>query len=64
MVTLSYLKYVTPSGIMPSWVLLLEYGMLFVLLAGGYIFGRTAYQNRETPKSLRQKQRYFLETYT
>ncbi|MDH3886740.1 MAG: hypothetical protein OET63_21155, partial [Desulfobacterales bacterium] len=64
MVTLSYLKYVTPSGIMPSWVLLLEYGLLFVLLAGGYIFRRTAYQNRETPKSLRQKQRYFLETHS
>jgi hypothetical protein len=63
MVTLSYLKYVTPSGIMPTSVLLLEYGLLFVLLAGGYIFRRTAYQNRETPKSLRQKQRYFLERH-
>jgi alpha-1,6-mannosyltransferase len=63
MVTLSYLKYVTPSGIMPTSVLLLEYGLLFVLLAGGYIFRRTVYQNRETPKSLRQKQRYFLERH-
>jgi hypothetical protein len=64
MVTLSYLKYVTPSGIMPTWVLLLEYGLLFVLLAGGSIPRWTAYQNRETTQSLRQKQRYFLETHT
>jgi hypothetical protein len=64
MVTLSYLKYVAPSGIMPTWVLLLEYGLLLVLLTGGYIFRRTAYQDRETPISLRQNQRYFLETQT
>jgi hypothetical protein len=64
MVTLSYLKYVTPSGIMPIWVLLLEYGLLLVLLAGGFIFRRAVYQDRETPILLRQKQRYFLETHT
>jgi alpha-1,6-mannosyltransferase len=64
MVSLSYIKYVTPSGIMPTWVLLLEYGLLFVLLAGGYIFRRTVYQDRETPKSLRHNQRYFLEPHT
>jgi hypothetical protein len=64
MVTLSYLKYGTPSGFMPTWVLLLEYGLLFVLLAGGSIPRWTADQNRETTKSLRQKQPYFLETHT
>jgi hypothetical protein len=64
MVTLSYLKYVTPSGIMPTTVLLLEYGLLFVLLAGGFIFRWIAYQNRGAPLSLRQKQRYFLETHS
>ena len=63
MVTLSYLKYVMPSGIMPPSVLLLEYGLLFLLLAGGYIFRWTVYQNRGATGSLRQKQRYFLETY-
>jgi hypothetical protein len=62
LVTLSYLKYVTPSGIMPASVLMLEYGLLFVLLAGGYIFRWTAYQNRGSTISLRQKQQYFLET--
>jgi hypothetical protein len=64
MVTLSYLKYVTPSGIMPTWVLLLEYGLLFVLLTGGYIFRWSDYQNRGTPLSPGQKQRYLLETHT
>jgi len=37
-VTLSYLKYVSPQGIMPSWILLAEYLPLFALLAAEYIF--------------------------
>jgi hypothetical protein len=37
-VTLSYFKYLTPSGNMPIWVLVLEYGLLFTLLAFGFIF--------------------------
>jgi hypothetical protein len=40
LVTLSYLKYVSPTGIMPAWILMLEYGLLFVLLAGGAVIGR------------------------
>ena len=36
-VTLSYLKYVSPQGIMPTWVLQVEYLPLFALLAVGYI---------------------------
>jgi hypothetical protein len=36
-VTLSYLKYISPQGIMPTWILLTEYLPLFVLLAAGYI---------------------------
>jgi len=36
-VTLSYLKYVSPQGIMPTWILLVEYLPLFALLAAGYI---------------------------
>ena len=39
-VTLSYLKYVSPQGIMPTWVLQAEYLPLFALLAAGYIFRR------------------------
>ena len=37
-VSLSYLKYVSPRGIMPGWVLLVEYLPLFALLVAGYIF--------------------------
>jgi hypothetical protein len=37
-VTLSYLKYTSPQGIMPTWVLLVEYLPLFALLAAGFIF--------------------------
>ncbi len=44
-VALSYIKYATPMGIMPVWVLLLEYLPLFALLAIGYIFKRYAPQN-------------------
>ncbi|MCK4985160.1 MAG: DUF2029 domain-containing protein [Desulfobacterales bacterium] len=44
-VALSYIKYATPMGIMPVWVLLLEYLPLFTLLAIGYIFKRYAPQN-------------------
>ena len=44
-VALSYIKYVSPMGIMPNWVLLFEYLPLFALLAIGYIFKRYAPQN-------------------
>jgi hypothetical protein len=43
-VTLSYLKYVTPQGIIPTWVLLAEYLPLFVLLAAGFIFRKMTVQ--------------------
>lgn len=39
-VTLSYLKYTSPQGIMPTWILLAEYLPLFALLTAGYIFRR------------------------
>ncbi len=44
-VALSYIKYATPMGIMPAWVLILEYLPLFALLAIGYIFKRYAPDN-------------------
>ena len=37
-VTLSYLKYTSPHGIMPTWILLIEYLPLFSLLAAGGIY--------------------------
>ena len=36
-VTLSYLKYTSPQGIMPTWILLIEYLPLCALLAAGWI---------------------------
>jgi hypothetical protein len=39
-VSLSYLKYVTPQGIMPTWVLLCEYLPLMTLLLGDYVYRR------------------------
>lgn len=36
-VSLSYLKYLSPQGIMPTWILLAEYLPLFAFLAAGYI---------------------------
>ena len=44
-VTLSYLKYVSPQGAMPTGILLIEYVPLFALLAAGHILGR--YGRRE-----------------
>ena len=39
-VTLSYLKYVSTQGIMPTWILLAEYLPLSALLAAGFIYTR------------------------
>jgi alpha-1,6-mannosyltransferase len=41
-VTLSYLKYVSPRGIMPTWIPLAEYLPLFALPAVGFIFKKAA----------------------
>jgi hypothetical protein len=60
MVTLSYLKYVSPTGIMPAWILMLEYGLLFVLLAGGSIIGWIVKQRRGNAFAPRQKDIYLL----
>jgi alpha-1,6-mannosyltransferase len=39
-VTLSYLKYSSPQGIMPTWVLLSEYLLFFVMLTAGFILSK------------------------
>ena len=39
-VSLSYVKYISPQGIMPEWVLLCEYLSLTVLLACGWVYQR------------------------
>ena len=60
-VTLSYLKYVAPSGIMPGSVLVLEYGPLISLLAGGYILRWYSGKDGKTPVPHRHERKYFLE---
>jgi hypothetical protein len=45
-VTLSYLKYTSPQGIMPAWVLLAEYLPLFALLTAGYILRKYIHRRR------------------
>jgi hypothetical protein len=60
MVTLSYLKYVSPTGIMPAWILVLEYGLLFAMLAGGSIIAWIVKQRRGSAFAPRQKDIYLL----
>jgi len=60
-VTLSYLKYVTPSEIMPTSVLVLEYGLLITLLAGGYILKWFTARDGKIPGSQPHERKYFLE---
>ena len=62
-VTLSYLKYVSPSATMPPSVLMLEYGTLITLLAGGYILRWVAAKDRESAVPHARGHRYFLERF-
>ena len=50
-VTLSYLKYVSNQGIMPTWVLLAEYLPLLVLITAGAVFQKTAVRGAELRSS-------------
>jgi hypothetical protein len=63
-VTLSYLKYVAPSGIMPTSVLVLEYGLLMALLAGGYVLNRHTGKDGNIAVPHRHERQYFLEKDT
>jgi hypothetical protein len=49
-VTFSYLKYTSPQGIMPTWILLAEYLPLFVMLTAGFI--RSKYTGRDKINAL------------
>ncbi|MEE9496029.1 MAG: glycosyltransferase 87 family protein, partial [Desulfobacterales bacterium] len=60
-VTLSYLKYVTPSGIMPTSVLVLEYGPLIILLAGSYILKWYTGKDGNAAEPHTHERKYFLE---
>jgi len=52
-VTLSYLKYVSAQGIMPTWVLLAEYLPLFALLAAGSILKKATPRGESLRQALR-----------
>ena len=52
-VTFSYLKYVSAQGIMPTWVLLVEYLPLFALLAAGPIIKKAAARGGSLRQALR-----------
>ena len=60
MVTLSYVKYVTLTGIMPPAVRVVEYGLLLVCLAGGTIFKWFVIRKRGCDRAPGQKDVYFL----
>ena len=62
-VTLSYLKYVSPSATMPRWVLMLEYGTLAILLAGGHILRWYAGKGGVDTLWQVRRNRYFLERF-
>ena len=49
------------SGIMPTSVLVLEYGLLITLLAGGYILKWFTGKDRKIPGPHRHGLKYFLE---
>ena len=50
-VSLSYLKYVSNQGIMPTWVLLAEYLPLFTLIAAGFIIRKITIGGAEIQSS-------------
>ena len=54
-VTLSYLKYASPQGIMPDWVLFAEYLPLFVSLTGGFILSKYSGREKVTALNLTDK---------
>ena len=62
-VTLSYLKYVSPSATMPLSVLMLEYGTLAIMLAGAFILRWYTGERGADTLSQARRNRYFLERF-
>ncbi len=54
-VSLSYLKYASPQGIMPTWVLLAEYLPLVALLSAGYILKKHIHRSRISGRDFSRK---------
>jgi len=62
-VTLSYLKYTSPPGIMPTWVLLVEYLPLFALLAAGFILKQYGQQRKHSGMEFSRKKEEMAEVH-
>ena len=60
-VTLSYLKYTSPQGIMPGWILLVEYLPLFALLIIGYIFRGYNRRHKSSGKGFSRKKEQMVK---
>jgi hypothetical protein len=60
-VTLSYLKYTSPQGAMPIWVLLAEYLPLFVILTAGFILSQYSGRDKTTGPDLSCKKEELAE---
>jgi hypothetical protein len=60
-VTLSYLKYASPQGIMPAWVLLAEYLPLFVMLTAGFILSKYTGRDKMNAPALAHKKEKMAE---
>jgi len=60
-VSLSYLKYTSPQGIMPTWILLVEYLPLFTLLATGFILRQYATRRRISSMNFSRKNEEITE---
>jgi alpha-1,6-mannosyltransferase len=54
-VTLSYLKYASPQGIMPTWVLWAEYLSLFVMLTAGFMLSKYTGRDKMSALALAHK---------
>jgi hypothetical protein len=60
-VALSYLKYTSPQGIMPTWVLLAEYLPLFAFLTVGFILSKYTVGGKMTGQDLSRKKEEIAE---
>ena len=60
-VSLSYLKYTSPQGIMPTWILLVEYLPLFALLATGFILRQYATRRKISGMNFSRKNEEIAE---
>ena len=60
-VTLSYLKYTSALGIIPTWIFLVEYLPLFALLAAGFILRQYAGQRKIFGLELSRKKKEMAE---